>query len=76
MALKDLGCEGVFYLLCEEIAAKIANGLSERQLLGTGLNTVLSEATLLNAAVACESAETVFPEDCSGRSMLNTSAGL
>jgi len=58
-----LPCEQVFDLLDEDVPAHVANGFGERKLFGTGLNAILREAALLNAAVSGEGAEALFFED-------------
>jgi hypothetical protein len=49
---EDLSGEEVFDLLDEDIAAHVADGFGEGKLFGAGLDAVLGEAALLNAAVA------------------------
>ena len=44
--------EEVFDLLDEDVAAHVADGFGEGELLGAGLDAVLCEAALLDAAVA------------------------
>jgi hypothetical protein len=55
----------VFDLLDEDVAAHVGDGLCERELLGAGLNAVLRETALLDAAVAGEGAEAFCFEDFS-----------
>ena len=47
-----LSGEEVFYLLDEDVAAHVADGFGEGELLGAGLDAVLGEAALLDAAVS------------------------
>ena len=47
----------------EDVAAHVADGFGEGELLGAGLDAVLGEAALLDAAVAGEGAEALFLED-------------
>src|SRR5579875_470321 len=61
-----LAAEEVFDLLHKGVAADVADGLGERQLLGAGLDAVLGEAALLHATVTGERAETLFLEDGAG----------
>src|SRR5436190_2012245 len=55
--------EEVFDLLYEDVAAHVADGFGEGELFGAGLDAVLREAALLDAAVAGEGAEAFFFED-------------
>ena len=61
-----LAGEEVFDLLDEDVAAHVADGLGEWELLGAGLHAVLCEAALLDAAIAGEGAETLFLEHGAG----------
>src|ERR1035438_9771116 len=58
-----LTAQKVLGLLDEHIAANVGNGVGEGNALGAGLDAVLGEAALLNAAVAGQCAEAVFFED-------------
>src|SRR5258707_8167208 len=55
--------EEVFDLLDEDVAAHVADGFGERELFGAGLDAVLREAALLDAAVAGEGSEALFFQD-------------
>lgn len=44
--------EEVFDLLDEDVAAHVADGFGEGELFGAGLDAVLREAALLNAAIS------------------------
>ena len=59
-----LAGEEVFDLLDEDVAAHVGDGFGEGELFGAGLDAVLGEAALLDAAVAGEGAEAFFFEDC------------
>ncbi len=61
-----LAAEEVFGFLDEDVAADVGDGVGEGDLLGAGLDAVLSEAALLDSAIACEGAETLFLEDFAG----------
>src|SRR3984885_9215835 len=61
--LAGLAGEEVFDLLDEDVAAHVADGFGEGELFGAGLDAVLGEAALLDAAVAGEGAEAFFFED-------------
>ena len=50
-------------MLDEDVAAHVGDGFGEGELLGAGLDAVLGEAALLDAAVAGEGAEAFFFED-------------
>ena len=58
-----LSCEEVFDLLDEDVAAHVADGFGEGELLGAGLDAVLREAAFLDAAVAGEGTQALFFED-------------
>src|SRR5580692_3450553 len=58
--------EEVLDLLDEDVSAHVADGFGEGELLGAGLDAVLREAALLDAAVAGEGAEAFFFEDGAG----------
>src|SRR5438445_8601856 len=58
-----LSCEEVFDLLDEDVAAHVADGFGEGKSFGAGLDAVLGEAALLDAAVAGQGAETLVFED-------------
>src|ERR1700733_9739177 len=58
--------EEVFYLLDEDVAAHVGDGFGEGELFGTGLDAVLCEAALLDAAVSGQGAEAFFFEDGAG----------
>ena len=47
-----LSREEVFDLLDEDVAAHVADGFGEGELFGAGLDAVLGEAALLDAAVS------------------------
>ena len=64
---KCLARKEVFDLLYKDVAAHVADGLGEWEAFGAGLDAVLREAALLDAAVAGEGAETFFFEDRAGR---------
>src|SRR5580692_2339580 len=55
--------EEVLDLLDEDVSAHVADGFGEGELLGAGLDAVLREAALLDAAVSGEGAEALFFED-------------
>src|SRR6185437_12648491 len=55
--------EEILDLLDEDVAAHVGDGLGKREFLGAGLDAVLSETALLNAAVAREGAEALLFED-------------
>src|ERR1700733_11606291 len=59
-----LAGEEVFYLLDEDVAAHVGDGFGEGGLFGAGLDAVLREDALLDAAAAGEGAQTLFFEDC------------
>ena len=61
-----LAGEEVFYLLDEDVSAHVADSFGEGELFGAGLDAVLGEAALLDAAVSGEGAETFFFEDGTG----------
>ena len=61
-----LSGEEVFDLLDEDVSAHVGDGFCEGELLGAGLDAVLGEAALLDAAVAGEGAEALFLEDGAG----------
>src|ERR1700736_3513588 len=58
-----LAGEEVFDLLDEDVAAHVADGFGEGELFGAGLDAVLCEAALLDAAVSGQGAEAFFFED-------------
>jgi len=66
--------EEVFELLEHGIAAGDGDGFGEGEQFGAGLDAVLGEAALLDAAFAGEGAETVGLEDGAGGSMLKRRA--
>jgi len=49
---RSLAGKEVFDLLDEDVAAHVADGFGQGELFGAGLDAVLGEAALLNAAVA------------------------
>jgi hypothetical protein len=49
---EELSCEEVFDLLDEDVAAHVGDGFGEGELFGAGLDAVLREAALLDAAVS------------------------
>src|SRR6266851_2240552 len=59
-----LAGEEVLDLLDEDVAAQVGDCFGEGELLGAGLDAVLSEAALLDAAVSGEGAEAILFEDC------------
>src|ERR1035438_7566922 len=61
-----LTAQKVLGLLDEHIAAYVGDGVGKRNTLGTGLDAVLCEAALLNAAVTGQGAKTIFFEDLAG----------
>src|ERR1700679_3580112 len=62
-----LAGEEVFDLLDEDVAAHVADGFGEGELFGAGLDAVLREAALLDAAVSGQCAEAFFFEDGAAR---------
>lgn len=50
-------------MLDKDVAAHVADGFGEGELFGAGLDAVLREAALLDAAVSGEGAEAFFFED-------------
>jgi hypothetical protein len=58
-----LSGEEVFDLLDEDVAAHVGDGFGQGKLLGAGLDAVLGEAALLDAAVSGEGSESFFFED-------------
>jgi len=60
LAEVTLAAEEVFDLLDEDVAAHVGDGFGEGELLGAGLDAVLGEAALLNAAVSGQGAEAFF----------------
>ena len=61
-----LAAEEVFGFLDQHVAADVADGVGEGDLLGAGFDAVLREATLLDAAVAGEGAQPFFLENFAG----------
>jgi hypothetical protein len=61
-----LATEEVFGFLDDYVAAYVGDGVGQGDLLGAGLDAVLGEAALLDAAVAGEGAETIFLENLAG----------
>jgi hypothetical protein len=58
-----LGGQEVFDLLDDYVSGYVADGFGQGELLGAGLDAVLGEAALLDAAVAGEGAEALLFED-------------